>query len=134
MVNTLFKVIDSSSVLSKFAMHAVVVDIENRNVILGLSWLMENGFLVNTQHRCLRNVNTAYVILCSLSWMPAVLIMEEKPLVDGRIFLIMDGSKRYYWYLECFSAERAARLPIHKSWDHQITLQDLSAKVPTGAC
>ena len=40
MVNTLFKVMDSSSVLSKFAMDAEVLRIGNRDVILGLSWLM----------------------------------------------------------------------------------------------
>ena len=43
-VNTRFKVIDLSSVLGKFAMDAEVLDIGNRDVILGLSWLAENGF------------------------------------------------------------------------------------------
>ena len=38
-VNTSFKVMDSSSVLGKFAMDAEVLDIGNRDVILGLSWL-----------------------------------------------------------------------------------------------
>ena len=36
-VNTTFKVMDSSLVLSKFAMDAEVLDIGNRDVILGLS-------------------------------------------------------------------------------------------------
>ena len=56
-VNTTFKVMDSSLVLGKFAMDAEVLDIGNRDVILGLSWLTENGFSVDTQDRCLRNVN-----------------------------------------------------------------------------
>ena len=43
-VNTRFKVIDLSSVLSKFAIDAEVLDIGNRDIILGLSWLTENGF------------------------------------------------------------------------------------------
>ena len=47
-VNTMFKVMDSFSVLGKFAMDAEVLDIGNRDVILGLSWLTENRFLVNT--------------------------------------------------------------------------------------
>ena len=57
-VNTRFEVIDLSPVLDKFAMDAEVLDIGNRDVILGLSWLTENGFSVDTQDRCLRNVNT----------------------------------------------------------------------------
>ena len=47
-MNTSFKVMDSSSDLSKFAMDAEVLDIGNRDVILGLSWLTENGFSVDT--------------------------------------------------------------------------------------
>ena len=40
-VNTMFKVMELSSALGKFAMDAEVLDIGNRDVILGLSWLME---------------------------------------------------------------------------------------------
>ena len=47
-VYTTFKLLDSSSVLGKFAMDAEVLDIENGDVILGLSWLTENGFSVDT--------------------------------------------------------------------------------------
>ena len=36
-VNTTFKVMDSFSILSNFAMSAEVLDLENRNMILGLS-------------------------------------------------------------------------------------------------
>ena len=47
-VHTRFKVMDVSSVLGKFTMDAEVLDIGNRDVILGLSWLTENGFSVDT--------------------------------------------------------------------------------------
>ena len=40
-MNTTFKVMDLCSVLGKFAMDAEVLDIGNRDVILGLSWLTE---------------------------------------------------------------------------------------------
>ena len=133
MVNTSFKEIDSSAVLGKFTMDAEVLDIGNRDVILGLSWLTENGFSVHTQDRCLRNVNTGQVIPCSVRWIPEVLIMEEEALEDGEILLIIDASKGYSRYVQCFSAEQAARLPEHKSWDHQIPLQDARVKIPTGA-
>ena len=76
---------DSTSVVGKFAMDAEVADIGNRDIILGLCWLIENGFSVDTQHRCLRNVNTFQVISCSVRWIPEVLIMEGEPLEDGEI-------------------------------------------------
>ena len=65
-VNTTFKAMDSSSVLGKFAMDAEVLDIGNRHMKLGLSRLTENGFSVDTQDRCLRNVTTGQVIPCSV--------------------------------------------------------------------
>ena len=57
---------DSASVLYKFAIDAEVLDIGNRDVMLRLSWLTENGYLVDAQHRCLRNVNSGQVIPCSV--------------------------------------------------------------------
>ena len=97
-MKTTFKVMDSSSILGKFAMDAEVLDIGNRHVILRLSWLTENVFLVDTQDRCLRNVNTGHAILCSVRWIPKVLIMEEEPLEDGEMLLIIDASERYSAY------------------------------------
>ena len=41
--------------------------------------------------------------------------MEEEPLEDGEILLIIDASEQYSRYAACFSAEQAARLPEHKS-------------------
>ena len=57
-VYMILNVMDSCSVLEKFRMDAEVLDIENRDPILGLSWLTENGFSVDTQDRCLRNINS----------------------------------------------------------------------------
>ena len=92
-VNTLFKVKNTFLVIGKFAIDAKVLDIRNRHVILGLSWLMENGFLVDTQDRCLRNIKNGQIISCSLRWIPKVLIMEEEPLENDEILLIIDASK-----------------------------------------
>ena len=47
--------------------------------------------------------------------------------------LIIDAREQYSRYAQCFSGKQAARLPEHKSWDHQICLQDPKAKIPTGA-
>ena len=59
--------------------------------------------------------------------------MEEEPLEDSEILLIIDASERYSCYAQCFSAEQAARLPEHKSWNHRIPLQNPNTKIPTGA-
>ena len=47
-VKTSFKVMNSFSLLGKFAMNAEVLNIENRDVILGLSWMTRNGFSMDT--------------------------------------------------------------------------------------
>ena len=47
--------------------------------------------------------------------------------------LFRSASERYSRYAQCFSAEQAARLAEHKSWYHQIPVQDANIKIPTGA-
>ena len=51
MLHTTFKLKDSFSVLRKFAIDAEVLHIGNSDVILGLCWLTENRFSVDTQER-----------------------------------------------------------------------------------
>ena len=92
-VNTLFKVMDSASVVGKFPVDAEVLDIRNRDMILWLSWLTQNAFSVDTQERCLRNVNSGQVIPSSVRWIPEVVITEEEPLEDGEMLLIIDASE-----------------------------------------
>ena len=53
---------------SKFSLDAEVLDIGNEDCILGLTWLTEDGFLVDTQERCLRNAISGLVIPCSVRW------------------------------------------------------------------
>ena len=114
-VNTTYKIMHSSLLFSKFVIDAEVFDIGHRNYILGLSWLAENGFLVDMHHRCLRNVNSGQVIPCSVRCIPEVLIMEEEAVVDGEILLIINTSEQYACYTLYFSAKKAARLLKHKS-------------------
>ena len=66
--------------------------------------MTENGFLVDIQDGCLRNINTSQVIPCSVRWIPEVLIMGEEPLEDGEMLLIMDAREGYSRYAQCFSA------------------------------
>ena len=69
---------------------------------------------MDTQNKCLRNVNSGQVISCSIRWILSVLVMEEQLLEDGEILLIIDISEQYSHYTQCFSAKQAARLPKHK--------------------
>ena len=101
-VNTSFKGFDlvssttSPTVLCKFSLDAEVLDIGNKDCILGLSWLTENGFLVVTQEGSLRNAFSGLVIPCSVRWIPTftVLDLDLEPLEDGAIVLIIDASER----------------------------------------
>ena len=94
-------------------MDSNVLDIENRDVMLALSCLTENGFSIHTQDKCLRNVYNGQVIPCSVRWILEVLILEKQPLEDGEMLLIIDTSEEYCRYAKCFSAEQAAGLPEH---------------------
>ena len=111
------------------------MDIGDKDSILGLSWLTENGFLVDTQERCLRNAISGLVIPSSVRWIPSVTVidLDLEPLEDGEIVLLIDASERYSRYATCCSTQQAARLPQHKSWNHEIPLQDPHAKILTGA-
>ena len=55
-----------------------------------LSWLVENGFSIDVEARCLRNVTTGLVIPCSVRYIATVTVidLEEEPLEDGEMLLI----------------------------------------------
>ena len=67
--------------LGKFSSDAEVLDIGKKDVVLGLSWLKDNRFVVDLMDRCLRNVSMGLVIPCSVQWIPTVSLinLEEKP-------------------------------------------------------
>ena len=133
MVNTTFKVFSEGSLLGRVTLDAVVLEIGKWDVILGLSWLEEHWFWVDTQARCLRKDLSGLVIPCSIRWIPSVSVLnlDLEPLEDGEILLIIDASEGYARYAKCFSTEQAATLPEHKSWEHEMPLQDPKAKIPT---
>ena len=140
-VNISFQVFDlvssatSPTVLGKFSCDIEVMDIGNNDCILGLSWLTENGILVDTQERCSRNTISCLVIHCSVRWILSVTVLDLdlESVEDGEIVLIMDASERYSRYATCFTYQQAARLPEQDSWDHEIPLPDPQIKIPTGA-
>ena len=106
-INTLFGTYDSSLALVKFAMDAEVLNIGSRDIILGLFWLTENGFSVDIQDRCLKNMSTGQEIPCAIRWIPSILTLEleNELLDDGNILLIIDASKQDSHYAACFAAQ-----------------------------
>ena len=88
------------------------MNIGNKDCILGLSWLTENGFLVDTQERCGTNAISGVIIPGSVRWIPSLTILDLhlEPLEDGKIVLLIDLSERYSRYATCFSSQQAARL------------------------
>jgi len=101
-MNHWFQVFFSPAVsLGKFSLDAEVSDTGKKDVVLGLSWLKENGFVVDPMNRCLRNVSMGLVIPCSVRWIPTVslLNLEEELLDDGEVLLILDASQRYSRYV-----------------------------------
>jgi len=91
-VNTMIQILQDKVFISKFSLDTEVLDIGNKDLILSLSWLVENGFMVDTEGRCLRNVNTGIVIKCSVRWIPSVtsLDLDLEPIVDSEVLLIID--------------------------------------------
>ena len=76
-INHWFQVFSSPGVsLGKYSLDAEVLDIGKKDVVLGLSWLRENGFVVDPMDRCLRNVSTGLVIPCSVRWIPTVSLIN----------------------------------------------------------
>ena len=56
--NVICQRVDSFLGLDKLAMDTAVWDIRNGDIMLGLSWLTNKGFLVQGQESCLKYVNT----------------------------------------------------------------------------
>ena len=53
-------------------------------------------------------MNNGQVIPCSVRWIPSVLLLdlEEEPLEDGEVLLIIDASERYHRYANPFPLYR----------------------------
>lgn len=132
LVNTSSKVMDSTSVKGKFEMNAEALNIGNRDMILGLSWLRESGFSVDTQIRCLRNIRTGQLISYSIRQISLLVIIEEKIMEDYKILQIFDSSKKYSLPTQYLSTEQAVRLPVHKSQNSQIPFHNQQITIHMG--
>src|SRR5258706_8762719 len=119
----------------QFGLNAKVFDIGHREVILGLSWLQENGFSVDVLNSHLINSSNGIDIPCTSRKILTITLFSihnDFELEEGEILLIFNARERYSHYARVFSQEFAARLPSYTKWDHQIPLKDPNAKVPGG--
>ena len=87
-------------------------------MILGLSWLKENGFLVDVPNSRLVNELSGVIIPYTTQHIPSVTLLalddnETFDLAEDEILLILDARKQYSGYAAVFSQEQAARLPDH---------------------
>ena len=124
----------AESVINKFSLDVEVFDIGQKEVVLELSWLKENGFSVDVSNSHL--ILSTTVIPCTVKNLPSIQLismdeLNELELEEGEILLIFDAKDRYVKYAKVFSAEFTARLPKHHQWDHKIPLTE-NAKPPGG--
>ena len=131
----------------EFQLDAEVLSLEGRQLVIRLSWLRENGFILDPVNRTLKNKALGCVVHCSELNLPKVtftsaltseftsaltsgtartLEMEEEDCI-----FVLNVVSEYLKYLEVFSEELANRLPPLRKWDHEITLQE-GAKIPNG--
>ena len=112
---------------------AEVLPIGNRQLILGLSWLRENGLSLYPIKRTLTGPNCS--ISCSKLQLPTITLIESNLLTleNADCVMILDVTSEYSKYLQVFSEEQANRMPPHRKWDHEIPLKDgPNTKIPPG--
>ena len=110
----------------EFQLDAEVLSLGGRQLVIGLSWLRENGFILDPVNRTLENKTLGCVVQCSELNLPKVTSIEPASeltpaLTSGTaptleiaeedcIFVLYVVSE-YSKYLEVFSEELANRLP-----------------------
>ena len=105
-INTFFTIIEQEPIsLVRFSMDAEVLFIRWRDMILGLSWLEENGFLVDIG-KCRLEGKNGNGISCQERRIPKVYIMEGRSkLEDGDVVLIVDATSQYANHAHMFSSK-----------------------------
>ena len=117
----------------RIRVNAKVLDLGGeRQLILGLSWLRKNGFVINPMNRSLDNVGK-YLIKCTELQLPRITPIDSMAVAvnEGDLVMVLDAVTEYAQYQRVFSTELANRRPPHRKWDHEIELQP-EVKIPNG--
>ena len=109
---------------------AEVLDIGSRQLVIGLSWLRENGFILDPIKRTLTR-SDSYSIQCSEVPKVTFTHFDNDLLDDGDLIMVLDVASEYASYIKVFSEELANRMPPHRKYDHAIPLKE-GAKLPNG--
>ena len=93
-INNSAGTVDTKTVVNKFLLDAEVFDIGQKEVVLGLLWLKENGFSVDVPNSHL--ISSTTVILCSVKNLPSIQLilmdeLNELELEEGELLLIFDA-------------------------------------------
>ena len=112
-----------------FQLHAEVLNIGRRDMILGLSWLEENGFNIDAAGRRIWREEDNYEVKCRERKIPMIEVLKEDEWFDvDEVILILDVASRYKDYAKLWSSRQANKLPPHTEFDHEITFKDPSAR------
>ena len=98
--------------LTKWSLDMEVLDIGRRDLILGLSWLEEHRFLVDTIRKQLIRKD-GFKVSCRKRKIAQIMVMEGN-IEEGDTMLLVDAASHYADYARVFSAEQANRLPPHQ--------------------
>ena len=93
---------------SKYPLDAEVFNIGPWNMIIGLSWLQDQGFSFDIPKLWLINNQNNIIILCCTQQIPSISIIEcNKDIIleEGDILIILDISERYADYAQVFLKE-----------------------------
>ena len=114
----------------EFQLDAEVLDIGSRQLVIGLSWLRENGFILDPIKRTLTR-SDSYSIQCAEVPKVTITPFDNDLLDDGDLIMVLDVASKYASYTKVFSEELANRMPPHRKYDHEIPLRE-GAKIPNG--
>ena len=109
-VNSSFVILGALGPFNKFSLDAEVFDIGQKEVILGLSWLKENGFSVDVSNSRLVNEISGIIIPCTTRHLLSIVLLsledeDRWELEEGEILLMLDARDRYSRYTQVFSKE-----------------------------
>ena len=133
-VNTSFKFLVQENHLSidgllDFSFDAEVLDIGQREMIIGLSWLQENDFCIDIVKRRIWRQSDNLNIQCRERKIPPVEIMGANDyFAANKPVMIINIATRYAVYTKLWSSNQANKLPLHTEFDHPIMFKHHKAR------
>ena len=100
-------------------------------MIIGLSWLQENDFCINTTKCRIWRQSDNQNIVCRERKIPRIeIISANDRFAADKTVIIINIAIRYAAYAKLWSSNQANKLPQHIEFDHPITFKDPEARPP----